>query len=134
MNIVIRIWGTLISRPPFYVMAIFLLFMLLVPVMTDDLYLIGVLVLANVYAIFASSWDILSGYSGKENFGHTLFIGAGAYGAAYLNLYLGVPPMLNLLLCGLIGAIFGVLIGIPCLPLVFYTKIRHTYRVQGGAW
>ena len=118
MNIVSRTWGTLISRPPFYVMAIFLLFLLLVPVLTDDLYLIGVLVLANVYAIFASSWDILSGYSGKENFGHTLFIGAGAYGAAYLNLYLGVPPMLNLLLCGLIGAVFGVLIGIPCLPLV----------------
>jgi branched-chain amino acid transport system permease protein len=71
-----------------------------------------------VYAIFASSWDILSGYTGKENFGHTLFIGAGAYGAAYLNLYLGVSPLLNLLICGLIGAIFGVLIGIPCLPLV----------------
>jgi len=99
-------------------MALFLLFLLLVPLMTDDLYLIGVLVLANVYAIFASSWDILSGYCGKENFGHTLFIGAGAYGAAYLNLYLGVPPMLNLLLCGLIGALFGVIIGIPCLPLV----------------
>ena len=63
-------------------MTLFLMFLLLVPLMTDDLYLIGVLVLANVYAIFASSWDILSGYSGKENFGHTLFIGAGAYGAA----------------------------------------------------
>ena len=118
METITRAWRRFISEPPYYIIAVFFLILLGVPLITDDLYLIGILVLANVYAIFASSWDILSGYTGKENFGHTLFIGAGAYGAAYLNLYLGVPPLLNLLIGGLIGAIFGVLIGIPCLPLV----------------
>ena len=106
-----------LARPPFYVMVIFILCLFVIPIFTQDLYIMGVLVLANVYAVFAASWDILSGYTGKENFGHALFIGAGAYGAAYLNLYLGVPPIVNLFLGGFIGLIFGILIGIPCLPL-----------------
>jgi branched-chain amino acid transport system permease protein len=88
-----------------------------VPLVTTDPFILGVLVLANIYAVFATSWDILSGYTGKENFGHALFIGAGAYAAAYLNTLLGVSPWVNLLLGGLVGAIFGFLIGLPCLPL-----------------
>jgi branched-chain amino acid transport system permease protein len=95
----------------------FLSVLLFIPLITNDPYVIDVLVLANIYAIFSGSWDILSGYTGKENFGHTLFIGAGAYSAAYLNLLLGVPPLINLVLGGIIGVLFGVLIGIPCLPL-----------------
>ena len=106
-----------LARPPYYVMVIFLMSLFVIPVFTQDLYIMGVLVLANVYAVFAASWDILSGYTGKENFGHALFIGVGAYGAAYLNLHLGVPPIVNLFLGGFIGLIFGILIGIPCLPL-----------------
>jgi branched-chain amino acid transport system permease protein len=98
-------------------MVFFLGLLLLIPLVSTDPFILGVLVLANVYAVFATSWDILSGYTGKENFGHALFIGAGAYGAAYLNTLLGVSPWLNLLFGGLIGALFGFLIGLPCLPL-----------------
>lgn len=113
----VRIFRFTLSLPPVYVTFGFLLVLLFLPLITDDPYVIDVLVLANVYAIFSGSWDILSGYTGKENFGHTLFIGAGAYSAAYLNLLLGVPPLVNLILGGIVGLFFGVLIGIPCLPL-----------------
>ena len=111
---IVRLWA---GYPPYYVTIIFLGSLLILPLVTRDPLILDVLVLANVYAIFSSSWDILSGYTGKENFGHALFIGTGAYAAAYLNLYLGVPPVLNLVFGGLIGVIFGMLIGIPCLPL-----------------
>lgn len=107
----------LFSYPPYYVTTAFLWLLLLIPLVTTDPFVLGVLVLANVYAIFSTSWDILSGFTGKENFGHSLFIGVGAYGAAYLNTLLGVSPWLNLLLGGLIGALFGFLIGLPCLRL-----------------
>lgn len=117
MNLPVRILRLVLSRPPYYVALVFLTALVFVPLFTDDPYVIDVLVLANIYAIFSGSWDILSGYTGKENFGHALFIGVGAYGAAYLNLLLGVPPVLNLFLGGVIGLVFGVLIGIPCLPL-----------------
>ena len=35
--------------------------------------------LALIFAIFAASWDILSGYTGQFNFGHALFFGITAY-------------------------------------------------------
>jgi branched-chain amino acid transport system permease protein len=117
MNKLNGILNRLFSRPAYYVTVFFLVVLLFVPIVTTDPFVLGVLVLANVYAVFATSWDILSGYTGKENFGHALFIGLGAYGAAYFNTLLGVSPWLNLVLGGLIGAIFGFLIGLPCLPL-----------------
>lgn len=117
MNKLSGILNRLFSRPAYYVMLFFLVVLIFVPIVTTDPFVLGVLVLANVYAVFATSWDILSGYTGKENFGHALFIGLGAYGAAYFNTLLGVSPWLNLLLGGLIGAVFGFLIGLPCLPL-----------------
>jgi branched-chain amino acid transport system permease protein len=107
----------ILGNPSYYVAVLFLSALGLVPLFSNDPYVIDVLVLANIYAIFSGSWDILSGYTGKENFGHALFIGAGAYGAAYLNLFLGVHPLINLFLGGMIGVFFGILIGIPCLPL-----------------
>ena len=117
MNKLSAVLNRLFSRPAYYVMVFFLVVLFFVPIVTTDPFVLGVLVLANVYAVFATSWDILSGYTGKENFGHALFIGLGAYGAAYFNTLLGVSPWLNLLLGGLIGAVFGFLIGLPCLPL-----------------
>jgi branched-chain amino acid transport system permease protein len=117
MNYLRGIFNQLLGRPAYYVIVVFLFLLLFVPLVTTDPFILGVLVLANIYAVFATSWDILSGYTGKENFGHALFIGAGAYAAAYLNTLLGVSPWVNLLLGGLVGAIFGFLIGLPCLPL-----------------
>jgi branched-chain amino acid transport system permease protein len=106
-----------LEQPAIYVTIILLALLSVLPLFTSDIYILGVLVLANLYAIFSASWDILSGYTGKENFGHALFIGAGAYAAAYLNLKLGIPPYLNLIFGGLVGVIFGLLLGIPCLRL-----------------
>ena len=45
---------------------------------------------ALCYGIWAASWDFMSGLTGRENFGHSLFIGAGAYTAGFLNTEFGV--------------------------------------------
>ena len=50
----------------------------LAPVLISSNYLTGVLTVCVIYGIWASSWDFMSGLSGRENFGHSLFIGAGA--------------------------------------------------------
>ena len=47
-------------------------------------YLIGVLTVCVIYGIWAASWDFMSGLTGRENFGHALFIGVGAYTAGFL--------------------------------------------------
>ena len=56
----------------------------LAPLLLNSNYLTGVLTVCAVYGIWAASWDFMSGLTGRENFGHSLFIGAGAYTAGFL--------------------------------------------------
>jgi len=80
-----------------------------------------ILILASIFAIFAASWDLLSGFTGQMNFGHALFFGVGAYGAALLNLHLHLPPWGSIPLGALAAVLAGLIIGIPCL------RLRGTY-------
>jgi branched-chain amino acid transport system permease protein len=94
-----------------------LLFLISIPGIIKDPYIWGILVVANIYAAFGISFDLLLGYTGLAVLGFGLFVGIGAYAAAFLNLYLGIPPWLTMPVSGLIGALFGLIIGLPCLRL-----------------
>jgi branched-chain amino acid transport system permease protein len=72
---------------------------------------------ASIFAIFAVSWDVLSGYTGLVNFGHALFFGVGAYGTALLNQYLGWQPWATIPVAALIAALVGLLTCLPALRL-----------------
>ena len=87
------------------------------PLLTSDLYLLRILILASIFAIFAASWDLLSGFTGQVNFGHALFFGVGAYGAAMLNQKLRLPPGAAFPLGALAAVLAGLIVGIPCLRL-----------------
>jgi branched-chain amino acid transport system permease protein len=91
--------------------------LLLLPVFTRDYYVLSVLVLANIYAIFGASWDILAGVTGIFSFGQALFFGASAYMSASLNLYLGMPPWLSIPIGGVFGVIVGLAVALPSLRL-----------------
>jgi branched-chain amino acid transport system permease protein len=75
------------------------------------------LTVALFFAMFAMSWDAVSGYTGQISFGHALFFAVGGYGSALLNLELGVPPVAAILLGTVAAALAGVLIGVPALRL-----------------
>lgn len=87
----------------------------LVPVWVSNPYVLSVLTLAALYAIFASSWDILSGYIGQVNFGHAVFFGAGAYATGFLGPLL--PPLLVFAAGAATAVGFAFLVGLPCLKL-----------------
>lgn len=87
----------------------------LLPLWVKNPYYLSVLTLAAIYAIFASSWDILSGYIGQINFGHAVFFGTGAYAAGFLGPHL--PPILVFFAGGLTAVVFALLVGFPCLKL-----------------
>ncbi|MFX0000189.1 MAG: branched-chain amino acid ABC transporter permease [Candidatus Hodarchaeota archaeon] len=73
--------------------------------------------LAMIFAIFAASWDLLTGISGQISFGHAIFFGISGYLCAYLVKFQHFPIWLSIIL-GAVGAvIFGLVIGIPCLRL-----------------
>ena len=78
--------------PSRMIVLLFILGLFVLPLITNDPYLLRILILTSIFAIFAASWDLLSGFTGQMNFGHALFFGVGAYGAALLNLHLHIPP------------------------------------------
>jgi len=96
---------------------LFFFSILLLPVFTNDIYILRVFTLASIFAIFAASWDLLSGYTGQMNFGHAIFFGVGAYGAALFNLHLQIPPWASIPLGALVAVLAGLIIGIPSLRL-----------------
>jgi branched-chain amino acid transport system permease protein len=100
---------------------VFVLVLLLLPLLSSDSYLLRILVLTSIFAIFAASWDLLSGYTGQLNFGHALFFGVGAYGAAMLNLHAHIPPWGSIPLGAAAAVVAGLVIGIPSL------RLRGTY-------
>jgi branched-chain amino acid transport system permease protein len=64
----------------------------LVPLVVQSDYFIGGLTVCFIYGIWTTNWDFMSGLTGRENFGHALFIGAGAYTAAFLDSAFSVNP------------------------------------------
>jgi branched-chain amino acid transport system permease protein len=89
----------------------------LVPLAVRDRYFLSVFTLANLYAAIAASWDLLSGYTGRENFGHAVFIGTGAYTAALLNTRLHLSPVLGIAAGGGAVVALAILVGVPTLRL-----------------
>ncbi|MEM2865893.1 MAG: hypothetical protein QW098_01965 [Candidatus Hadarchaeales archaeon] len=94
-----------------------LLSLFLLPIFVENPYYLHIMVLTNLFALYAASWDLLSGYAGQVSFGHALFFGVGAYSAALLNLNLGWNTFLTIPLGALIAVLTGLIVGIPCLRL-----------------
>ncbi len=113
--------GEVLVLPSRMVVAAFILILLGLPLVTQDPYLLRILILTSIFAIFAASWDLLSGFTGQMNFGHALFFGVGAYGAALLNQHLHIPPWGSIPLGALVAVLAGLIVGIPCL------RLRGTY-------
>ncbi|MBV2144961.1 branched-chain amino acid ABC transporter permease [Falsochrobactrum sp. TDYN1] len=91
--------------------------MLALPVLSSDPYLMHVMVLAMIFGIFASAWNLVAGFAGLKTFGHHAFFGLGAYGSALLSIHMGLSPWITLWLGGLIAAAAGLLIGTPILRI-----------------
>ncbi len=64
------------------------------------------------WIVLATSWNILSGYSGYFSFGHGAFFGAGVYATATLAYRFDVPFLWTLPAAALVAAVLGVLVGI----------------------
>ena len=69
----------------------------------------------------ALAWHILGGFAGYWSFGHTAFVGIGAFTAGLLHVHLKLPPMLGFaagtLLGGCVSAAFAAVIAYPVLRL-----------------
>jgi branched-chain amino acid transport system permease protein len=76
-----------------------------------------ILILAIIYAQFAASWDLLSGFTDQDSFGHAFFIGGTAYLSALLGQWLDWSPWITAPAASIIAALIGSLIGAMTLRL-----------------
>ncbi len=81
-------------------------------------YFVFLATLVAVNAVVAIGLNLLSGYTNQLSFGHAGFLAIGAYTAAILTLRApALPVPLTLLAAGLLTALVGLALGIPCLRL-----------------
>jgi ABC-type branched-subunit amino acid transport system ATPase component/ABC-type branched-subunit amino acid transport system permease subunit len=76
-----------------------------------------ILTLVLVWTLLGLSWNLLSGYSGLVSFGHAAFFGLGAYSVTIALVRFDVTPWLGIPLGMAVGAVAGIVIGIPTFRL-----------------
>ena len=88
---------------------------LVVPLLGDR-YLINVLEITLVFAIYASAWNLFA-YAGQASLGHATFLGVGAYASVLLSRSTALPPLVSILVGGFVSVVAGLLVGLACVRL-----------------
>lgn len=72
---------------------------------------------AQLFAIYAMGWDILSGMTGQISFGHIFFVGVSGYTSGLLNMYLKWPLWVTIPWGMVLATVMGLLFSLPALRL-----------------
>lgn len=138
--------GDVLAVPGRAIVFFGLLLLFFLPLIIQDPYILRILTFSSLFAIFAASWDVLTGYTGQINLGHGLFFGVSAYSAALLNLKLGLPPLLTIPGGALASVVVGLIAGFPALrvrgvylalitlslPIILAGIVYATPKLTGG--
>jgi branched-chain amino acid transport system permease protein len=100
----------------FSISGIVVLFLILIPFITQRTDLITWFTYTLLYITLSQSWNLIGGYTGQQNLGHAAFFGIGGVCARFLWLW-GVPLPLALLAGALGAVIFALIIGFPAFRL-----------------
>lgn len=121
------------------VVALCLLLLVLWPGLVN-VYQISFVFFGLQYVVLASSWNIISGFTGYVSFGHVAFFGIGSYTTAILMAKHGWPWYLTLPLAGLLAVAWAAFIGFPCLRLkgpyfaISMMGLNEVLRVVALSW
>ncbi|NJD63415.1 MAG: tRNA (adenosine(37)-N6)-dimethylallyltransferase MiaA, partial [Deltaproteobacteria bacterium] len=91
--------------------------LLLLPLAGLDAFLLNVLTVGFLMAVYTGSWDIVGGVAGQVSLGHALFFGAAPYGCALLTSLAGWPFPLAAAAALLLAAAAGAAAGALSAPL-----------------
>ncbi|WP_172297107.1 branched-chain amino acid ABC transporter permease [Pseudoruegeria sp. HB172150] len=78
-------------------------------------YQLGLVSNAMILALGAIALNVVMGLAGLVSAGNAALFAVGAYGAATCAVFLGLPFPLTLLVCAALGALVGLLVGLPAL-------------------
>jgi branched-chain amino acid transport system permease protein len=82
----------------------------LISVIYNSPYVLGILILATLYAYVGISWNIVAGFAGQLLIAHVIFLGIGAYTTIVLNNRFGVSPWIGIPAAGIVAGLLGVIV------------------------
>ena len=88
----------------------------LLPLVLDD-YKLHVVIVSLFYAMMASSWNLIAGYTGQVSFAHAAFAGIGAYTSGILAAKAGFNPWVGIGIGVGAAAVLGLGVGFLCLRM-----------------
>ncbi len=86
----------------------------ILPLVVASDYYRHIFIMALMWVVIGSSWNLLAGYTGQISFGHAIFFGVGAYAAGLCTTKLGISAWWGMLLGGPAAMVFGFLLGCIC--------------------
>jgi branched-chain amino acid transport system permease protein len=90
---------------------------LVLPWIMQDRYFLDLVILFFVWSLVVVHWNLVLGQAGIFSLVQFAIFNLGAYFTAIAGTHLGVAPALALIPAGLFCALFGLLVGLPCLRL-----------------
>ncbi len=123
-------WSTLV---PLVLLAVF-------PIVVQSDYYRHIFIIALMWVVIGSSWNLLAGYTGQVSFGHAIFFGTGAYTAGLCVTKLGISAWWGMLLGGPVAALVGLFIGWVCFRLrgpyfaLATIAVGEIFRIGATVW
>lgn len=106
-----------LTHPRFYVTAILLSMLLIVPLLSGSQFVVHIFVLLCLFAALSSAWNIVGGFAGQLSLGHAVFYGIGAYTSMLLMIRYGISPWIGMFFGAAISIAVAVIISYPCFRL-----------------
>lgn len=93
------------------VMLVLLAILIVIPLITQNNYILHVVIQMLFFGYLGQSWNIMCGYTGQLSFGHAAFFGIGAYTSTLLLLKLGLTPWIGMFVGAFLAALLGIGMG-----------------------
>ncbi len=103
--------------PRFTLPALLAAALIAAPLLSTHSFVHHLLIMVLFSTLLGLSWNLLGGFAGQVSFGHSAFLGLGAYSTLLLYLKLGLSPWFGLLAGGAVAMAVAVPIGLICFRL-----------------
>lgn len=104
-------------KPKQVVLAILGLISLVFPLVIHSDYYQHLVIIALIWVVIGSSWNLLAGYTGQVSFGHAIFFGSGAYTAGILVTKLEISAWWGMMFGGITAMVIAFFVGWICFRL-----------------
>ncbi|MEM1510910.1 MAG: branched-chain amino acid ABC transporter permease [Thermofilaceae archaeon] len=107
-----------------------IIFFSMIPMITNNDFILHLLIMIFLMSIVCGSWDLSMGYLGLFNFGHLAFFAIGGYFSGILSLFYGFSPWLSILLGSVLSFILGLLLSFATLRVSHFTFSLISFAFQ----